>query len=42
MRLATVRPATLGAASRLEGMTPAALAALGAYLRRQRPARCFT
>lgn len=34
-RLTSVRPASLGAASRLEGVTPAALAALTAHVRRQ-------
>jgi tRNA uridine 5-carboxymethylaminomethyl modification enzyme len=33
-RLQTTRPASLGAAARLQGMTPAALAALMAHLRR--------
>ena len=36
-RLERVRPETLGAAGRLEGMTPAALGALFAALRRARP-----
>jgi tRNA uridine 5-carboxymethylaminomethyl modification enzyme len=35
------RPASLGAASRLQGMTPAALAAVAAHLRRN-PDQCFT
>ena len=34
-RLADARPASLGAAARLQGMTPAALAALSAYVRKQ-------
>jgi tRNA uridine 5-carboxymethylaminomethyl modification enzyme len=37
-RLAALRPATLAQAARMEGMTPAALVLLGAYLRRA-PAR---
>jgi tRNA uridine 5-carboxymethylaminomethyl modification enzyme len=41
-RLSAARPASLGAASRLEGITPAALAALTAYLRKQPGAPCFT
>jgi len=39
-KLAASRPASLGAASRLQGMTPAALAALMAHLR-QRRASCL-
>jgi tRNA uridine 5-carboxymethylaminomethyl modification enzyme len=38
-KLATARPDSLGAASRIQGMTPAALAAILAYVRRQRGAR---
>lgn len=38
-KLALVRPASLGAAARIQGMTPAALAALAAHLRKQRAAR---
>jgi tRNA uridine 5-carboxymethylaminomethyl modification enzyme len=34
-KLATSRPASLGAASRIEGMTPAALAAIAAHVRRR-------
>jgi tRNA uridine 5-carboxymethylaminomethyl modification enzyme len=37
-KLKQVRPATLGQASRIEGMTPGALTALLAYVRR-RPSR---
>jgi tRNA uridine 5-carboxymethylaminomethyl modification enzyme len=37
-RLGEVRPATLGQARRIPGVTPAAVAVLGTYLRRQRPA----
>jgi len=40
-KLAAARPASLGAAARLQGMTPAAMAALMAYLRQTRDA-CFT
>jgi tRNA uridine 5-carboxymethylaminomethyl modification enzyme len=36
-KLERVRPASLGAAGRIEGMTPAALAALAGHAR-----RCFT
>jgi tRNA uridine 5-carboxymethylaminomethyl modification enzyme len=38
-KLATARPDSLGAASRIQGITPAALAAIAAYVRRQREAR---
>jgi tRNA uridine 5-carboxymethylaminomethyl modification enzyme len=42
-RLNAARPASLGAASRLEGITPAALATLAAHVaRRQDGAGCFT
>ena len=41
-KLRQARPDSLGAASRIQGMTPAALAALAAHLRRQREARRFT
>jgi tRNA uridine 5-carboxymethylaminomethyl modification enzyme len=41
-KLLAVRPASLGAAARIEGMTPAALAALGAHLRRLQDTRRFT
>ncbi len=34
-KLTTVRPASFGAAARIQGMTPAALAALAAYLRKR-------
>jgi tRNA uridine 5-carboxymethylaminomethyl modification enzyme len=34
-KLATVRPASFGAAARIQGMTPAAMAALAAYLRKR-------
>jgi tRNA uridine 5-carboxymethylaminomethyl modification enzyme len=34
-RLATARPATLGGAGRIPGITPAALAALAVHLRRR-------
>ncbi len=40
-KLQAARPASLGAAARLQGMTPAALAALMAHLRQTRSA-CFT
>jgi tRNA uridine 5-carboxymethylaminomethyl modification enzyme len=40
-KLQSARPASLGAAARLQGMTPAALAALMAHLRQTRGA-CFT
>ncbi len=35
-RLTTVRPATIGQASRIPGITPAAIAVIGAYLNRPR------
>ena len=35
-KLAGLQPASLGAASRIQGMTPAALAAIAAYVRKQR------
>ncbi len=35
-RLTTVRPATIGQASRIPGVTPAAIAVIGAYLNRPR------
>ena len=41
-RLNAARPATLGAASRLAGITPAALSAVLAFLRRGQPAERFT
>jgi tRNA uridine 5-carboxymethylaminomethyl modification enzyme len=34
-KLTTIRPASFGAAARIQGMTPAALAALAAYLRKR-------
>jgi tRNA uridine 5-carboxymethylaminomethyl modification enzyme len=37
-KLTSVRPASFGAAARMQGMTPAALAALAAYLRKQEAA----
>jgi tRNA uridine 5-carboxymethylaminomethyl modification enzyme len=40
-KLGAARPASLGAAARLQGMTPAAMAALMAHLRQTRDA-CFT
>ena len=36
-KLANIRPASLGAASRIQGMTPAALAAIAAHVRKNRP-----
>jgi len=42
MRLAAAQPASIGAAARLEGMTPAAIAAIGAHLRRRKSANGFT
>jgi tRNA uridine 5-carboxymethylaminomethyl modification enzyme len=36
-KLADIRPASLGAASRIQGMTPAALAAIAAHVRKNRP-----
>jgi tRNA uridine 5-carboxymethylaminomethyl modification enzyme len=41
-RLAAVRPASIGAAARLEGITPAAIAAISAHIRRHRTAARFT
>ncbi|MDE2582803.1 MAG: tRNA uridine-5-carboxymethylaminomethyl(34) synthesis enzyme MnmG [Rhodospirillales bacterium] len=41
-RLVRSRPASLGAASRLEGITPAALAVLASYARRRPATECFT
>ncbi len=43
-KLKALRPASLGAASRIEGMTPAALTALSAHTRRRpdAPEACFT
>ena len=34
-KLEAIRPATLGSAARIQGMTPAALAAISAYLRKR-------
>ena len=44
-KLLATRPATLGAASRIQGMTPAALAAIMASIRKRTPVaseKCFT
>ena len=41
-RLADMRPGSLGEAARIEGMTPAALSALGAYVRRGNASARFT
>jgi len=41
-RLAAARPASLGAAARLEGVTPAAIAALSAHVRHRQDAARFT
>ena len=41
-RLSAARPASLGAAARLEGITPAALTALSAHVRRAATRSCFT
>jgi tRNA uridine 5-carboxymethylaminomethyl modification enzyme len=41
-RLAAARPMSLGAAARLEGMTPAAIAAIGAHVRRRQDEARFT
>jgi tRNA uridine 5-carboxymethylaminomethyl modification enzyme len=41
-KLTAVRPASIGAAARIQGMTPAALAALMAHARRGRAAERFT
>jgi tRNA uridine 5-carboxymethylaminomethyl modification enzyme len=43
-KLLATRPASVGAASRIQGMTPAALAAVSAYARRTRTEQevCFT
>ena len=38
-KLETVRPATLGQAARIEGVTPGALLSLLAYVKRRRPTR---
>ena len=37
-KLIRTSPASFGAASRIQGMTPAAMAALAAYLRKRDPA----
>jgi tRNA uridine 5-carboxymethylaminomethyl modification enzyme len=34
-KLASVRPASFGAAARIQGMTPAAMAAIAAHLRKR-------
>ena len=39
LRLSEVGPETLGQAGRVPGVTPAAVAVLGAYVRRWAPAR---
>lgn len=41
-QLKLVRPTTLGAAARIQGMTPAALAAVAAYVRKHPASACFT
>jgi tRNA uridine 5-carboxymethylaminomethyl modification enzyme len=43
-KLMRIRPASLGAAARIQGMTPAALAALAAHMRKRdaRATPCFT
>jgi tRNA uridine 5-carboxymethylaminomethyl modification enzyme len=41
-KLTLVRPASLGVAARIPGMTPAALAAIASHVRNARPSRCFT
>jgi len=41
-KLTRARPESLGAASRIQGITPAALAAIAAHLRRRGPMRDFT
>jgi tRNA uridine 5-carboxymethylaminomethyl modification enzyme len=41
-RLEAARPASIGAAARLEGITPAAIAALGAHVRQRQEAARFT
>ena len=41
-RLTAAQPASLGAAARLEGITPAAIAAISAHVRRRRDAARFT
>jgi tRNA uridine 5-carboxymethylaminomethyl modification enzyme len=38
-KLTAVQPVSLGAASRIEGITPAALAALAAHVRKRRGSR---
>jgi tRNA uridine 5-carboxymethylaminomethyl modification enzyme len=42
LRLAAMRPASIGAAARLEGITPAAIAAISAHVRRRQDAARFT
>lgn len=41
-RLSEVRPGTLGQASRIPGVTPAAVAVIASYVRRQQPSSAFT
>jgi len=41
-KLEAVRPGSLGAAARIQGMTPSALAALAAHARKHRATGCFT
>ncbi len=41
-RLATARPVSIGAAVRMEGITPAAIAAISAHVRRRQDAARFT
>jgi tRNA uridine 5-carboxymethylaminomethyl modification enzyme len=41
-KLTLIRPISLGAAARVPGITPAALAAIAAHLRKQRLSACFT
>ncbi len=41
-KLTRFQPATLGAASRIQGMTPAALAAIAAHVRKHRRAQFAT
>ena len=41
-RLIATRPASIGAAARMEGITPAAIAAITAHIRRRQSVGCFT
>jgi tRNA uridine 5-carboxymethylaminomethyl modification enzyme len=41
-KLTAIQPMSLGVASRIEGMTPAALAAVGAHVRKRRTARAVS